>query len=460
MCYGAPLLSEPTSASDHSCRVGIRERQILLQEFRTNSEYLLQSCLKYDWKNVERICLVLVNYFERQRHQETSKAQLMSVDPWGNTPLHAACYFRPTPIIVKLLLKAASLYEVPLSNITNYKGATPLVIVCSAGSTTQVIYQLLESDSDMVSCVDSDATTPFVALARRYQMLRRIPKYSKMTVPLEDVTKEMMRMEEESTEYYETYSSGRGGDADEDCDENDFYNYDGQKIFHTLWKKMDAIIQAKWFADTRNHHKSWPLRKSFHSILHRAAYVSDLLPPVMLSLMVRCHEEMVSLESHGILPLHLAVTVDTISYNPTLLMQRSFFLQKILKANPRTATVAIPCSGRLPLTEAIASGLPWNLEAAEGHRASNEEDRASTDNINMDNNYYGGETIQGPLQSLRDAAPDVMDQNDPVTGLRPFMLAATVQQTNPKKEGSIADVLQLDTIYALLMLDPSSIRCD
>jgi hypothetical protein len=94
MCYGAPLLSKPTSASEHSCRVvGKRERQILLQEFRANSEYLLQSCLKYDWKNVKRICLVFINYFERQRHQETSKAQLIAVDPWGNTPLHVACYF-------------------------------------------------------------------------------------------------------------------------------------------------------------------------------------------------------------------------------------------------------------------------------------------------------------------------------------------------------------------------------
>jgi hypothetical protein len=226
-----------------------------------------------------------------------------------------------------------------------------------------------------------------------------IPSYSKVTVPLEHVTKEIMRMEEESTKHnYETYSSGRGGgDTDDDCDENDLhYLCDSQTLFHTLWKKMDAIIQAKWFADhsTRNHHnKSWPLRNSFYSILHGAAYVSDLLPPVMTSLMVRCHEEMVSsLESsHGILPLHLTVTVDTISYNPTLLEQRSFFLQQILKADPRTATVASPCSGRLPLTEAIASGLPWNLLAAavEGHRAcSNEEDRAvATDNI-MDNYYY------------------------------------------------------------------------
>jgi hypothetical protein len=111
------------------------------------------------------------------------------------------------------LLKAASLYEAPLSNVTNDKDTTPLVIACSAGSTTQIIYQLLESDSDMVSCrVALDVTTPFVALARRYQMLRRIPRYSKVTVPLEHVTKEIMRMEEESTEHnYETYSSGRGG---------------------------------------------------------------------------------------------------------------------------------------------------------------------------------------------------------------------------------------------------------
>jgi hypothetical protein len=111
--------------------------------------------------------------------------------------------------------------------------------------------------------------------------------------------------------------------------------------------------------------------------------------------------------------------------------------------SPNT-TVAIPCSGRLPLTEAIASGLPWNLLAAavEGHRScSNEEDRAvATDNI-MDNDYYNGEeTIQqGPLQSLWDAAPDAMEQNDLVTGLRPFTLAATMQhqqQTNSMKEGS------------------------
>jgi hypothetical protein len=114
-----------------------------------------------------------------------------------------------------------------------------------------------------------------------------------------------------------------------------------------------------------------------------------------------------------------------------LLHQRKFFIDKLLQAEPSTAMRCIPGTNRLPLTEGIDSGLSW-------HIAVNEE-----------------VVEEGPLQALWKAAPDALYEKDPVSGLWPFLLAASVQYE--ETFSSENDVAHLDTIYALLRLDPRAV---
>jgi hypothetical protein len=150
--------------------------------------------------------------------------------------------------------------------------------------------------------------------------------------------------------------------------------------------------------------------------------------------------------SRGILPLHLAVTADTMRspdkhWNRSLIYHRKLFIDQLLEIDPSTVKCTIPGTRRFPLLEAIGSGLSW-------HIANNEN----------------GDIEKGPLQSLWKAAPEVCcHERDPVTGLLAFQLAAIVRYDDSgdkdaeSEEEAECDIFQMDTIYNLLRLDPSAI---
>jgi hypothetical protein len=89
---------------------------------------------------------------------------------------------------------------------------------------------------------------------------------------------------------------------------------------------------------------------------------------------------------------------------------------------------------------------------------------------------------QGPLQKLCHCAPAVLDIPDPMTGLYPFMLAASIDLSEPAHDPMMVfnvtdlptslqddpekdedeeeeDIYQLDTIFNLLVLYPQSLQC-
>jgi hypothetical protein len=89
---------------------------------------------------------------------------------------------------------------------------------------------------------------------------------------------------------------------------------------------------------------------------------------------------------------------------------------------------------------------------------------------------------QGPLQNLWHCAPAVLDILDPVTGLYPFMLAASIDLSEPAHDPMMVfnvtdlppslqddpekdedeeeeDIYQLDTMFNLLLLYPQSLQC-
>jgi hypothetical protein len=297
---------------------------------------------------------------------------------------------------------------IPLHTKVNDLHSTPLVLACMTGSSHKVVEALLQQEGGgtVISLVNQKATNPFSALICRYIMLRKLPTQRAMSRSLEEIS-----------------SLGK--------------HHDAGPLFDVFWKTTDTLIQAAWFDDADDQHeggesRSLQLRESYLSLLHGAAYVSELLPPILTSLILRCHPELVSQSPKGILPLHLAVTaVDTNpsppEQQPTLRAQRTFFIDQLLKVDPSTANHRMPGSHRLPLTEAIDSGLLWH------NKTQDDED----------------DDDAGPLQVLWNAAPDALYESDPVTGLKPFMLAATKQQ--------IDHASQIDTIYSLLRRNPESI---
>ena len=103
---------------------------------------------------------------------------------------------------------------------------------------------------------------------------------------------------------------------------------------------------------------------------------------------------------------------------------RARIVKTLLKWHPRAAAIHFP-NGRSPLVHAIANGGSWHT--ADFH--------------------YGN---MGLLQLLWTHAPEQSLETDPITGLYPFMLAATVS------DGRIEAV---DNVYNLLRKDPQIVSC-
>jgi hypothetical protein len=255
-------------------------RRHVLEAFKCNESFLLQKCLRFDWDAV-RLCSSVLNeiFVQQQSHQtshqhkdndilEAAKKQLLATDQWGNTPLHAACYFKPPYCVVTALLLAAR--NCPDGNLpllhtmVNAKGATPLVIACSSGVSTRVLYLLLEQvhGGMLANMTDRETNTPFWGLAHHYEMLLTIPKHSKDSLPLREI-------------------QHIPADYDDD-DHHHHHDLQHSTIFYACWNKVDALIQAAWFSDSDDdvELRSQPLRESFLSIVHGAAYVSELFPPI------------------------------------------------------------------------------------------------------------------------------------------------------------------------------------
>lgn len=443
MCSGPSLSSNHpvTPLYPPAAKKGIIESII------ADDSFLLKRCLHYEWDKVKECCFFLVDVFSKYNDSgfeyleslvQAGKRQLTAIDQGGNNALHVACHFKPPLSVVSSILMAARHFPgapLQLHTMVNSKNSTALAIGCAIGASTRVIQELLEpagleNGGKAVSIADQYAITPFLGLSRRYEMFQKFPCHSKASLPLVDVT----QLPAAATEGY--------------------YDNADSPLFDAFWQQVDTLIQAAWFADMHEDTSSeysetanlrtFPLRESFLSILHGAAYVCESLPPVLTNLILRCHPEMVALNVRGILPLHLAIATDTVriqsQVDPLLVHRRNFFIQRLLEEDPSCASSPFPGTNRSPLMEAIDSGLHWHIESV---------DRRSEDSIIK-------KKEQGPLQALWECVPSALYEADPVTGLQPFMLAASVQPTDPA-EVDENDTFQLDSIYSLLRLYPQAL---
>jgi hypothetical protein len=320
MCCGPSLPTDPAAVPLHlpASKKGIME------SIMTDDSFLLRRCLRYEWDDVKECCSFLVDIFTKNNYRgddyldtliEAGKRQLTTTDQGGNNPLHVACYFNPPLSVVNSILMAARHFPgapLQLHTMVNSKNSTALLIGCAIGASMRVIQELLEpagleNGGKAVSIADQQATTPFLGLVRRYEMLRKFPFHSKTSLPLVNVTK--------------VPRSTEGG-----------HYFESPALFDAFWQKVDTLIQAAWFADMHEDSsayettdlRTFALRESFLSILHGAAYICELLPPVLTDLIMRCHPSMVGLNVRGILPLHLAIATDTIRIQSQVDPQRVY----------------------------------------------------------------------------------------------------------------------------------------
>jgi hypothetical protein len=404
-----------------------RNNRDIKKQIVANDQYLLQLCLNYDWSAVERCCAFLVQTFELESQDRKHKAlivkgskQLLSINKWGNNCLQVACHHKPPVSIVAAILAAAS--KVPqgglnLHTMVNTRNATPLSIACTSGASRKVIEQLLnppeglESSGSTVGIVDDFGSTPFEGLIKRYEIFLKIPQLKDQCQPLDQVDESWALAELERS----------SNDASED-----------PSIFSSFLASIDLLIKAAFECHTTGA-RSEHLRESLASLVHGAAYVSEALPTKLTDMILRVQKSMIHKPApNGTLPLHLAVTCDTIlrqiQCHPQHVFQRAYFIEKILELDPSAALVPVPGNGRTPLCQAIASGLDWHM-----------------DGILV--------PLPGPVQQLWNANPDALYTRDPVTGLYPCLLAAVCADDEDPEE-QIDDLYQLDTVYQLLRLYP------
>jgi len=133
-------------------------------------------------------------------------------------------------------------------------------------------------------------------------------------------------------------------------------------------------------------------------------------------------------------------------WNTTMEKHRFDIAKKLLQWYPNGAVTPFPTTGRSPLCQAIAHGSHWHklgiLLHRPFHTKSIEEDKV----------------VMGLVQMLWKYGPEMTSKKDPITGLYPFMLAATVIPTTNKCGLDYPvvsyDCMVIDTTFNLLRKEP------
>ena len=454
--------------------------------------FLLRCALTYNWDVLISFCGVLLEILtssvadsHQEFHLQRVKAaiqQLLSRDQWGNTALHAACYNSSPIQVITSLLDCASAANPPLQLhlLQSRDESTPLIIACATGASIEILQLLLEppqngliSGGTMVDIPDVRGSTPLAELVHHYELQRKSPWHARTTLPLDQV---------------------RLGTNDDLSNANHT-----NPLLDSFWNKTELLIRSAWCATTtavdedaitdRNSPKAdnditkhFREASSWISIVHGAAFLADSCPPVVTKLIGRCFPAMVSFTNrHGLLPLHMAVTISRsqrrrrqypqhIAYQR--LEYRTLWIRLLLDLYPSGFSYNIPYTNRSVFCQAVASGLPWHIpnltiNVYEGWASFDNSDATTTttsssssssfeDTLEIADCLFARERREGPLAILWKQNPDILSQPDVVTGLFPFLLAATTafQDTTVEDFHGYHEAIVVDTIYSLLRLHP------
>ena len=387
-----------------------------LQAFLRDEGFLIRCASTYNWDLlIERLAVIegIFSSSVRQRDEPLHRmrigaatGQLLASDDWNNRVLHIACFHNPPTQAILSLLDAASAADppIPLTGFLTGDNSTPLIIACATGASSDIIRLLLNPPGNLIAggiyagFPDNQGGTPLSELCNRYEQRRKQPRYEGIAPSLEEANL-----------------------VDDGL--RDGYS----QLFAEFWSSVEAIIRAGWHAETdSSNDRTRPLRETYTSILHGAAYMAESCPKELTHLICRCYPHMsASSDRRGVFPLHLAVCADPRrSLHIKLVQRRADMIECLLDLYPAAARRAIPGSQRLPFFEAIASGLSWHLGSEEG-----------------------------PLLKIWRCAPETLHSRDTETGLHPFLLAATIITNNDSEDAS-----GLNNVYCILRLYPQVIQ--
>ncbi len=175
-----------------------------------------------------------------------------------------------------------------------------------------------------------------------------------------------------------------------------------------VWEKAQFLLEAAYtmYRDVR------PTIPRVYRIVHSAVTMDSLLPPgvVELAIQARPNQLQQPEEDDGRVPLAVAAST------PHSSSSRADTLMKVLLEAFPAATRILDSKGRTPLILATLSGKTWDAG----------------------------------VRRLLEADPDVLDWRDPVTGLYPASLAATVPDTAVEDDASESTCEETEEMECLL----------
>ena len=372
-----------------------------------------------------------------QRWLNRSEAQLYYTDQWGNCALHAASYVKPpVDVITNIFRLGRTLFlhgrrsrnYLPIWSITSKDGSTPFLVACATGASLTVLHVYLTEAEYYIEQQWCHAYYTKMMIIQSDEMgvtsLSGWMAFHDSFISLELVKTKQSAAEQLSSLLLSEY-----------------------------W---DFVRRALTFATTpTSRHLS-----STFTLVHRCAAIADHCPVSLLDWVIAClpnddgndgDARLTMLDDQGRLPLHCALevedaitlsTMDTptktdndmiltttkmASYG-TPMQQRNRFLivKRLLDWHPQATVIPYPNNGMSPIVHAIMHGASWHCDD-------------------------GGD---GLLQVLLRHSPEQLLVVDSISGLYPFMLAATVAPMDDDENEHTV----VENIYNLLRTDPQCCR--
>ena len=448
--------------------------------------------------------------------------QLVFTDQWGNTVLHQACFSKPPVDVVEMLLQIGRHTSPPVLNLASIQsrdGSTAVLVASGTGADLAVLQTLLLPPQPLLSSStptnkvamsrhawlalipDNQGSTPLSELCNQYHLSR---KYSKPISP---------KLANISSPY-------------------DIRKYPQLRLF---FQKVKSIVQAShpltssscWEEEPKNdttNPKQTNKEEDPFFMIYTLASISHTCPVDLSALMSRLYPHCYSQRHNETkqLPLHRSLGTSLFPYLDHDIVcttaqcskfqyQHTKFIRSCIDTYPDAVRKAVPIMDdhswqtngrhihynqtisnnnnqnywRSPFCHAIAAGLTWNNYYT--FSDSFVKLMMSRQNDENDNEKDGS-----VLRCLAHVAPEALECRDTMTGLYPFMLAATIvhvvtdiptthkkkkQQsslshheekeqyhhptTNNKKDDDtqLLHLAHLDTIYNLLQRSPQLVAC-
>lgn len=282
-------------------------------------------------------------------------------------------------------------------------GSTPLLIACATGARVDVLRLLIKRSSDpkaLASACDVQGRTPLLELLDWYNIKGRWK-----VKPVAPALDKIMSEEELSS----------------------------WMSLRFFWARILVVLGAA-------------AGIKCGSILHDAAAASAAVPPILSRLFCRIrwhtYDASIREERSIALPLHRAIyhNPDVVAkWRKVMFYNNAYFVRQILSVDPRAAALMVQVNDESSgstfrrqnaLCTAIAYGLGW--------WGSDETES----NI-----------IPGVIQTIWEATPDALVRQDEITGLYPFMLAASRPLYSTD-----CDRTTVESTYSLLRLSPQLIH--